>query len=1237
MKNSKIVFTAALRYVILTALVCASFITCENPVMKKWWDDDSNSGRSLPLVPAYHTVNFLADGGLPAPLPQNIAHEGRIPKILPMSKEHCAFDGWYKDPNFNSEWDFAEDAVISDINLFAKWHPIADVTIDFVANGGEPEPVPNPQKIIKDTIVTMPEPMTKASFGFDGWYTEPEFIHKWNFSFVAAGSHTLYARWEDNSTLFHKVEFIDNGGTPVPAVQQIADRSQIIEPLPMSRSGYAFGGWYEDVNLEYKWDFSRHVVTGGDITLYAKWEAYFFNVTFMANSGSPPPLKQQIAMNEKAVEPPPISRPGYGFGGWFTDEACTIGNEWDFTADTVTSDLNLYAKWVEPQYLVEFEANNGTPPPASQNLPAGSKVVEPPPMTRLDGPDDWWSFGGWFTDEACTIGNEWNFAADTVYAGLTLYAKWEAPRQCLVTFESYGGTPKPNAQYLIDGTKIVVPIPMSLFGHGFGGWYTDPSFSAGSEWNFNTPVGAADFTLYAKWVPDKYTVIFEEKGGLPKPEVQNIVFNTPVTRPAAMLKTGENFGGWYTDEACTIGNEWNFAANVTEELTENGILRLYARWEILPKVFTVTFNAGGGSPEPAVQNILENTRVIEPPAMRKAKTTEPGYETWWGFGGWYTDAACTTGNEWNFATDTVSIGKTTDGGITLYAKWIDPPSCTVTFEAYGGDPIPITQDLYVGTKVVEPLTMIKLGYGFGGWYKDPNFTAGSEWNFNTPVSTEDFTLYARWVANYYTVAFVANGGTPVPASQKVTHSALLASPPVMKKSGQSFMGWYTDDVTFANEWDFSSDRVDRDGIVLYARWGQPFYLVKFNLKLPPGTSGPSVPQDQELSRGRKISEPVPANPSGWSFSGWYYFDNLSDNDNPDYNRNNLKDWDFDWTVDLDASDDLVIIKNGTTEYISLIADGKGNEILYLHARWVPNVPDMVWVRKGSFTMGSASSGASRMHNVKFGTGYYISDAPVTQNEYKKVMKDDFAVVTNTVSTDGNPSQYTGGREYANVSPVERVSWYDAVMYCQTLTKQHNVNPALDILEYAYEIYPNPPASYTAIAGMAGSNPFRSLSDADVRARLDSKDYWHNGYRLPTEAEWEYAARGGNGTPGNFTYSGSNNADEVAWYNTNVKESAFNQGGTQPVKKKLPNVLRIFDMSGNISEWCWDWYSTTYYTESNNSVDPMGPLYGTEKARRGGSWSNVFGNTSTTLRDKNTPDTASWVNGFRVVRGVSVIY
>jgi len=130
------------------------------------------------------------------------------------------------------------------------------------------------------------------------------------------------------------------------------------------------------------------------------------------------------------------------------------------------------------------------------------------------------------------------------------------------------------------------------------------------------------------------------------------------------------------------------------------------------------------------------------------------------------------------------------------------------------------------------------------------------------------------------------------------------------------------------------------------------------------------------------------------------------------------------------------------------------------------------------------------------------------------------------------------------------------------------------------------------------------------------------YRLPTEAEWEYAARGGNKSKG-YRYSGSNDISDVGWY-------YYNSGGkTHPVAQKQPNELGLYDMTGNVWEWCSDWHSDSYYRSSPKN-DPQGPNSGSSRVLRGGGWFNNDSSCRVANRSRIGPD--HWFDsfGFRLV-------
>lgn len=135
------------------------------------------------------------------------------------------------------------------------------------------------------------------------------------------------------------------------------------------------------------------------------------------------------------------------------------------------------------------------------------------------------------------------------------------------------------------------------------------------------------------------------------------------------------------------------------------------------------------------------------------------------------------------------------------------------------------------------------------------------------------------------------------------------------------------------------------------------------------------------------------------------------------------------------------------------------------------------------------------------------------------------------------------------------------------------------------------------------------------------------YRLPTEAEWEFAARGGNKSLG-YKYAGSSVGSVVAWYDTNSGKT------THTVGEKLPNELGLYDMSGNVWQWCADWFDDKYYSKNIND-NPTGPANNQEhdfyRACRGGSWWSEVNNSRVSNRDRYPPDGKDDDVGFRLAR------
>jgi len=235
---------------------------------------------------------------------------------------------------------------------------------------------------------------------------------------------------------------------------------------------------------------------------------------------------------------------------------------------------------------------------------------------------------------------------------------------------------------------------------------------------------------------------------------------------------------------------------------------------------------------------------------------------------------------------------------------------------------------------------------------------------------------------------------------------------------------------------------------------------------------------------------------------------------------------------------------------------------------------------GSFIMGSNNDDPEERpaHIVTVET-FAINKYEVTQKQWRELMGT-------------NPSQFVGDDR-----PVERVSWYDAVEYCNALSLSEGLTPAY------------------SIAGVNTTCNFNA-----------------NGYRLPTEAEWEYACRAGTVTD---YYSGSRTEligscyaepqlASVGWYCNN------SSGTTHLVGQKLPNNLGLFDMHGNVFEWCWDWRGDYAMI---SQIGPIGPPIGSLKICRGGSWFYVPQQSRSAFRLAYQPNSQYSGVGFRIVRTI----
>ena len=280
-----------------------------------------------------------------------------------------------------------------------------------------------------------------------------------------------------------------------------------------------------------------------------------------------------------------------------------------------------------------------------------------------------------------------------------------------------------------------------------------------------------------------------------------------------------------------------------------------------------------------------------------------------------------------------------------------------------------------------------------------------------------------------------------------------------------------------------------------------------------------------------------------------------------------------------------------------------SEHTYTNGICVCGMREMVLIPAGTFQMGSSVGYDSNkpVHEVTITKDFYMGKYEVTQAEYEKYC---------SYGSSSPSSTYGDGDNY----PAYRVSWYDALVYCNKRSIAEGLTPC-------YSISGNTDPSKW------GTVP--TSSDSTWNAVVC--DWNANGYRLPTEAEWEYAARAGDNTVSSLTYAGTNsssNLGEYAWYDDNSSDK------THPVGTKKSNAFGLYDMSGNVWEWCWNWRTSCYDTETEGGTNPTGASSGDFRVYRGGCWIYNSDYCAVSYRDGYFPNCRGDFHGFRVVRSAN---
>lgn len=585
----------------------------------------------------------------------------------------------------------------------------------------------------------------------------------------------------------HDIIFDANNGAfasyieDLPATRTVEEGSGTNEPDAPTLKGFEFGGWYKESICETAWDFAVDKMGTTDVTLYAKWTATEYDVTYTLGGGtnaSTNPAKYKATDGEITLASP--TRANYDFDGWYTVAGVKVEKiDYARIVQMTAADIKLQARWTAKKYDITYilggsdstyEATLSQTAPVKYTfgtvtaLPGSSYVT----VVNKDGDSVPYTFMGWYLQGDATETIVDNITAD-MSGDKTFVAKIEKKTTFAFTFDygyDYNGDGKTTStRNIVENEKAIDrDLAGTRVGYSFGGWFED-SGTFLNAYDFDTPVTAAK-TIYAKWTPVSYTVEYVGDGFTKTPTTYKIT-DTAVALGAPELQTGYYFDGWFLDEGCEGVEVTTLDASIIGNADGENKITLYAKSS---NVYNVVYNAN----KPAG---VENTTSGMPPngtvvygEKIPVPTSTPDLPNY-GFSGWYTDAACE--NAWDFdtAVDGAAGISATNRTFDLYVKWYEKPSdgkyILGSFNGWGdalkgGDAAGfkaeiIRFDLSGGTQIAKEWRISGLTLKAGDEFKFVDYTKTGGISWNEPYANADGATSVKFYVrpNVMTVALTA--------------------------------------------------------------------------------------------------------------------------------------------------------------------------------------------------------------------------------------------------------------------------------------------------------------------------------------------------------------------------------------------------------------------------------------------------------------------------------------------------
>ena len=799
----------------------------------------------------------------------------------------------------------------ANFTLYAIWSANS-LTVTYDSQGGSA--VTSGGSQTGASISAAPTAPARAGYTFGGWsVTDGGTAVTFPYAHGQTADFTLFAKWSANALT---ITYNSQGGSAVTSGSVNTAASISSAPTAPTRAGYTFGGWSAtDTGTAVTFPYA-HGQTA-DFTLFGKWSANALTITYNSQGGSAVSSGSVNTAASISAAPTAPTRAGYAFAGW---SATDTGTAVTFPhAHGQTADFTLFAKWSANALTITYDSKSGSAVSSGTVNTGASISVAPTAPTRTG-----YTFAGWSATDTGTAVTFPHAHGQT--ANFTLFAKWTGNTNT-ITYDSKGGAAVADGSFVTGGSIVAAPTEPIRAGYTLVGWsLTD----GGSVISYPySPPGTSGITLYAIWTGIACSPTSTTTGGYTIytfATAGTCFWSVPVgvTDVEILAVAGGGGGGYAWDNAgagggaggqvktgaATLGSILEVTVGAggtagTVSSTRGGsggnssaltVIALGGTGGCAARAITCSNSAqatslaaanggvggiGGASGKGGGGSNTAGTLTTTTAGGAGTASNYSGTSATYGVGGTGGTArglatstnivgaagSANTGNGGGGASAKSSSGEVNGGtgGTGLVVVRI-ASALTITYDSQSGSAVSNGSTFTGASIATAPTEPTRSNYTFLGWFTAT--TGGSAISFPyVHGQTANFTLYAKWTLNTYSIVFNANSGLGLMGNQTITHGvATNLNANLYSRANYVFYRWATAADGTGTTYNNLAEITLTAGTTLYAQWTANTYVVTFNYN--GGNGGDSTATASFTTAGSPIMLPVPTK-TGFTFAGWH--------------------------------------------------------------------------------------------------------------------------------------------------------------------------------------------------------------------------------------------------------------------------------------------------------------------------------------------------------------------------------